>query len=138
MATIGLAGWIRWLLIVPVCILGWYLVFTLGFALLGVLLKMCPEEHITSGTCGAPWYANAKDALIIALAGLSAFIVVFIAYMLAPSHKTKVALITFLLGAAAATYVVVDTGSWIEYIAAITSGLLATMIIFKRNKKIPA
>ncbi len=138
MATIGLAGWIRWLLIIPVCILCWYLVFTLGFGLLGVLLKMCPEEHITSGTCGAPWYANAKDALIIALAGLSAFVVVFTAYMLAPSHKTTVALITFLLGSAAATYVVVDTGSWTEYIAAIIAGLLTTIIILKRNRKIPA
>lgn len=124
---------IRWLLILPVSILGWYLVFIIGMGLLGVIEKLCSEEQMISGRCTAYWYTNAKDALIILLAGLSAVIVVLVSYFLAPAHRSTTAIVAFLIGAAVATYVVIDTGSWFEYAAAITGGLLTTFLVSRRR-----
>ena len=124
---------IRWVLILPVSIVSWYLVFTIGMALLGVAANLCSEKLMINGSCSAPWYTTAKDVLIIVLAGLSAVNVVLAAYLVAPAHKTSAAIVAFIIGAAAATYVVIDTGSWLEYGAAITGGLLTTLLVARRN-----
>lgn len=125
--------WIRWLLIVPASIVCWYLVFTVGMGLLGAVQFFCAEEDMISGRCLAPWYTNVKEAGIIFLAGMSAVIVVFVAYFVAPIRKITTAIVAFLIGSAAATYVVIATGSWFEYVAAITGGLLAAFSVYRRS-----
>ena len=124
---------LRWLLIIPVSVLGWYLVFVSGMGSLGLIEKLCADEQMISGRCIAPWYVNLKEAGIIFLAGLSAIIVVLVAYHLAPARKRTTAIIAFLIGSAAATYVVIDTGSWFEYAAAITGGLLTTLLVTRKK-----
>ena len=124
---------LRWLLIVPVSVLGWYLVFVSGMGALGLLEYLCADEQMISGRCIASWYVNVKEAVIIFLAGLSAIIVVLAAYYLAPTRKTTTAIVAFLLGSAAATYVVINTDSWFEYAAAITGGFLTTVLVSRKQ-----
>lgn len=124
---------IRWLLIVPVSIMSWYLMFTIGMELLGAAQRFCSEDEMLNGRCVAPWYANTKDTIIVILAGLSAVIVVFVAYHLAPVRKDTTAIAACLLGSAAATYVLIQTGSLAEYIAAITGGILTTLFVSRRE-----
>ena len=126
-------SWIRWLLIVPACILGWYLLFTIGMGLLGAVQFFCAEEDMINGRCLAPWYTDVKEAGIIFLAGMSAVTVVFAAYFVAPTRKTTTAIVAFLIGSAAATYVVITTDSWFEYAAAIVGGLMAAFSVYSRG-----
>ena len=128
---------IRWLL-VPAAALGvWYAGMALALVALGVLGALCPEELIVSGLCTASWYGPAVDSLVILTAGVVAFGMILATTAVAPSHQPLVAVITFVCGAAFATFVVSTSfdGMLGPFASAATGGTAALVILRRRMRR---
>jgi hypothetical protein len=96
---------IRWVLVPPSAIFGFYLAFFGSLYLLGFIGKFCPEESIISETCMARWYLRAENAMFSFGAALAAIFVVLFPSLLAPNYRFKVAVVAYLLGALAALWI---------------------------------
>ncbi len=126
---------IRWLLIVPACIFVWYFAFVLSLFAYDFAGSFCHEEKIISGFCTAAWFRATESILIVLFSGLSAALVVFIAYLVAPSHKNKIAVSALVIGAIVATYMAFQTEVWAGYVAALASGFLSVCWVLRIGRR---
>jgi len=120
---------IRWLLIFPICILGWYLAFYLGLLAHGLVWSLCPADQIISGSCVAPWFRVAENSLFVLFTGVSAIFVISLAYLIAPSHKKNTAITALVLGSLVATFMLFKTGAWAGYFSALVCGILSVWMV---------
>ncbi len=95
---------IRWVLVPPSALFGFYLAFFGSLYLLGLMERFCPEEEIISETCMAQWYLLAENAMISFGAALAAVFVVLFPSLLAPNYRFRVAVMAYCLGALAAVW----------------------------------
>ncbi len=117
--------WFRWFAVVPSAILAWYAAFISGLFLVFALGIICPPEDIISGHhCGAWWYSYADRTVIIFSVGLSGFLVVVCATFVSPSHRIRVAWVSYFSGLLVAIYFVLQTSAIGEFFAATLAGLL--------------
>ncbi|MEZ6004003.1 MAG: hypothetical protein R3F33_07425 [Planctomycetota bacterium] len=125
---------LRWILVIPVGFVAWFVVLFAGLFALAILGWFCPEEELVSGTCTAHWYLAAEDAWIAACAGISAIAVVALPILVAPSHRAWVATAAFLVGAACVVWFWVDGGleEWPPAVAALLAGVVTLAWILRR------
>ena len=133
------AHMVRWILVVPSVLFSFYLCVLLALAIHIAAESFCPEHLIVSEICTADYMGQVKEALLLLAPALAATLMLGSAYICAPSHKWKLAAITFLLGSAAALYYAFDSGYW--YTLALTEFTSAATLYFlyrhSRNEKAP-
>lgn len=114
---------------VPVAILAWYAVFLFGMGLILGIWSLCPPEDVISGGCVAWWAPYAERAAFIFCAGLAAFLVVFSSAMVAPSHRDKVARVSFGVGLLVAIFIMLPLAMLLELVAATIAGLFGIRFV---------
>ena len=127
-ATIAL---LRWVAVIPAGLLGWYIAFLAGFALLSAATNLCPAESMVSGACIASWFRYAEALIFCMSAALAAFLVVVLPVFVAPRWKSAVAWVAFVAGLIVAVYFVVYTVALVAFVSAVVAGLLSVMGVVK-------
>jgi hypothetical protein len=113
---------VRWLLVLPFGVAGWYLGMLAGFLIYKTGESTCPTEYIVSGSCTAPW-SHAVYLFALAFgAGLAGTAVVILPSFIAPEKRIWVAGVALILGSVAATYMLITTEAWLPYAAALICG----------------
>ena len=126
---------LRWLAIIPACILSWYVALFVGIYLHGMIDTFCPPQLIVSGFCTASWYPAVGRIVICLGVALSAFLVVVTAALIAPAHRVLISRIALVVGAVIAAWMALETGSYIEFVSAFLSGFLATLIVVAVSRR---
>jgi len=131
---------VRWILVIPAAIAGWYLAFILGMLSVVALDALCPPEMMISGACMASWYPPAVDLLIIISTGLSAVLAIVGAYMVTPEAQRKMAIAytTYSVGALTAGLWAFELNSWAEFSCAVALGLMAILFLKQRASYVAA
>lgn len=127
---------LRWMAIFPGIYVSWHLSLIVGMALLAIAEAFCPEDQMVSGLCVAPWFFWVEDAIFLFCAALAAALVVASAALIAPAHRVRVAWVTFIGGCLVAGYLGWSTGAFKELAAAVASGLVTTLVIARREKRV--
>jgi hypothetical protein len=86
---------LRWLLVLPVAVIGWYLGLIVALLLHATGEHLCPAEEIVSGYCTAPWMAYVDDFALVLGSLLCGALVVVFPTLVAPLHRGTVAVIAF-------------------------------------------
>lgn len=126
---------IRWLLVLPMAVLGWILAFTGALAAHSLIDTFCPEQYKVSNTCSWEWATLATDVLIIVGAFISAVLFVSFATLTAPDHKNRVAIAASLTGLSSAIWAYSQTDALSAFIGACSGGLLTLAIILKQHSR---
>jgi hypothetical protein len=114
----------RWFLVLPTAVAAWYLALLIGIGLILGLEQLCPADQMVSGQCTATWYDHASYAAICFGAALAAALILGGCTIVAPSHRTWIAGITFVLGVLVAIIFAMETHFYLALAAAIVSGIL--------------
>jgi len=128
---------LRWLLIVPMAVAGWFIAFAAGIQLLGLVDYFCPADLQVSGTCQHPAANLFEDFLLVAAAAASAVLVLVSATMTAPSYKPQVAAATLILGLAVAAWAFLETGALGAFIGACVAGSITFWRLLHHNRERP-
>ena len=128
-----LSSVVRWILVVPGAVVGWYFALVVSALLFGFLVAPCmssdgPQPYF----CEAAWYP--REALFHGMsffgAGLSAILVVTVSALMAPSHRTGVAWIAVGIGATVAIVLTYGTDELLaETLFAIACGGIAAVVV---------
>jgi hypothetical protein len=124
---------IRWILVVPSAIVGWFSALFLGMALVSVADYCCPPELVLSGACTATWYSNVVDALVVFGASISAVLAILCGVLMAPGQRKMVARVVFATGLAFALYATILTSAWSAFSSAGIAGFITTMLVQRAN-----
>ncbi len=133
---------LRFILIIPVAILVWFLILYFGILVGGSAIELgtdlyCPGG-LDSDSCELSWRRYAIEVVIATFAGISAVAVVLTAGLIAPLRKFEVCFTTFLVGTGIATYFASLDDSFIyAWIASLTAGAATTLIVKRRWSKTP-
>jgi hypothetical protein len=122
---------LRFALIVPAAIIGWYMGLMLGIAIYELGEITCPPEYVVSGACSAPWIPVIKNLAMAIGSGMAATLIVLFAYALAPIHKKNTALIALIVGAIVATVMVVFAREWIAFLFALSGGVITYLRLMR-------
>jgi hypothetical protein len=122
---------LRWLLVLPAALAGWWAALLLGFALLALGDSQCPAEERMSNACLAPWYAGFERAVYIVCAAIAAALVVLLPALTAPAHRRRVGWIACGWGAITALWLGANTGAHLEALVALFAGLAAAIVVHR-------
>jgi hypothetical protein len=125
---------LRWIAVVPAGLLGWYIGFLTGVALLSAAINLCPAESMVSGACIAPWFRYAEALIFCVSVALAAFLVVALPALVAPRWRLGVAWAAFGVGLIVAVYLVVYTATLLEFVSAVIAGLLGVVGVVKLER----
>ena len=125
----------RWIAVVPAGVLGWYIGFLAGLALLAGATSLCPTESLVSGACIAPWFRYAEAAIICVGVALAAFLVIVLPVIVAPRWRSAVAWVAFAAGLIIAVYFVAYTAAVLEFVSAVVAGLLSVVGVLKGRRR---
>jgi hypothetical protein len=124
---------LRWLLTVPVAILGWYAGIIVAISIYKSNEWLCPTQHLVSGMCYAPWSSFIEELAIAGGSIISATLVVLLPSLAAPSRKIPTALTAYIFGAFFSIYWLfhgfLAPAAW-----AITGGSITLWLIFRYNR----
>jgi hypothetical protein len=121
---------VRWLLVVPVAIAAWYLVFVAGIFAHGFLEEvLCPPDEMISGMCTNPRVRVVLTVLVHAFAGFSAVAVELAVVGMAPSSREATTWIAFAVGAVVAVAFGFAAQTYGEAATAVIAGVIAAVII---------
>jgi hypothetical protein len=127
-----LSSVIRWLLLVPCAVAAWYFAVVVSVVLREIVVGRClGSDAPLPEYCQASWFPLKflDYALLFLGVGLSAVVVVVVAAVVAPSHKSHVAWVALGAGAILATVMGYSTGAVAEAAVAIASGVLAAVVM---------
>jgi hypothetical protein len=116
---------VRWLLVPVSALAAWGASLFLGTVLLDGATRLCPDAEMVSGLCIAPWWRYAETGVICLSAAVAAALIVVASSLTAPSHRSVVAVVVFVLGCAFAVFLAVAGGTYIALPAAGIAGGLA-------------
>lgn len=88
----------RWLLVIPVGVIGWYIGLFVAILVHTAGEYLCPVEEIVSGFCTAPWMAHVDDVALALGSILCGILAVLFPTLLAPSHRGAVAAVAYASG----------------------------------------
>jgi hypothetical protein len=123
---------VRWILVVPSAVVAWYFAVLVSGLLFGLIVAPCmdsddPQPYF----CEAAWYP--RQALFRGIyffgAGLSAFLVVVVSALMAPSHRTAVAWTAVGTGAAVASAMTYGTDLFVVAVFAIACGAITAVAV---------
>lgn len=95
---------IRWLLIIPVAILGWCVGALAGMTILQFNELLCPDEYFYDEMCHAPWSSFVYEFAWVFGIVTAACLVVLLPTLTAPFHRRQVAIIAYITGLEFAIY----------------------------------
>lgn len=124
---VGRLEWIRWLLTLPMAVVGWYIAIIVGMLLLSVAESFCPPEAMVSGACTASWFPTVSRLVFCLATGLAAALVVLLPTLVAPRGRRRVAWIAFGLGLFAALLMAGAVKAYAEFASAVFAGTLAAL-----------
>lgn len=119
---------------VPAGLLGWYIGFFVGVALLSAAINLCPAESMVSGICTAPWFRYAEALIFCVSVALAACLVVALPALVAPRGRLAVACAAFVVGLIVAVYLLVYTATLLEFVSAVVAGLVSIMGVVKLER----
>ena len=120
---------IRWLAVLPAAVVGWFVALVIGLIVHSGIESLCPRDQMDSGMCVAPWFPYASDAVSAFGAGLAAVLVITLAVLAAPAHRIVVMRTAFVAGLLVAIYMLWQTSAIVEFVAAISCGLLTVCVL---------
>lgn len=123
---------IRWVMVIPAAVIGWWLAISFGLLLTSVPGYFCPPELTESGVCMTPWYGPVMSGIMIFAAALSAVMTLLFAVLVAPNKRDLVAKAVFVAGSIYATYFAFSISAWAEYVGAIMFGLVTLLFLTKK------
>ena len=125
---------IRWLM-VPVAALGaWGASLFFGLLLHDIATRLCPESQMVSGACVAPWWPYADAVVLIVAAGVAAPFIVGACALTAPTHRSHVALVVYVIGAVWAVILAVAGAAYAALPSACAGGALAVWWVRMRYR----
>jgi hypothetical protein len=117
----------RWISLAPCVVASWMLVLVFFAYSYKRLTSDCNSASLPK--CSEAWYLVLEKYLPAVGTAVSAFVVVAIAYAVAPSGKVTSALLTFLVGSAIAAYIGLRGFFSLEAVSAIGAGLITTVVL---------
>lgn len=112
---VPLAAWAAWAITVAA---------TVG--LYSVVETFCPVDQMVSGMCVAPWFRRAAQAVFWTGSALAAVLIPIACTVVAPAHRRRVALVTFVVGALVALAMAIAATAYLELATALVVGALVT------------
>lgn len=112
---------LRWLLVIPVAVIGWYIGLIVAILIHMAGEHLCPAEEIVSGFCTAPWMAYVDDFAQALGSLLCGVLVVLFPTLLAPSHRGTVAAVAYASGLILSASFLMH-GIWVPVVWAALSG----------------
>lgn len=125
---------LRWLAVLPAAYAGWVVALVLGMCLHSFAEMFCSPNEVDSGMCVASWFPYAVKIIFCFCSALAASLVVIFATVVAPSHRSFVARVTFIIGAIVAVYMGTQTSAYFELAAALLAGFVVTWWLNRRFK----
>ena len=119
----------RWILLPFVSIAAWCVALIIGLVILSIAESFCPEDQQVSGMCVAPWWEPVETCILCFSAGLSAFLVVTTAFVVAPAARKGIAWSAFGLGGTIALIFGMETSAWGMLASAIATGFLTACVL---------
>lgn len=130
--------WLRWALLLPAALVGWYAALIAGMLLLAFAESLCPPEDVVSGACMAPWFDGVSRGVICLGAALAGALVVLLPTLVAPRARREVAVVAFALGLLAALAMGIAAGAYAELASATIAGaLMATWLARRYGRGLP-
>ena len=78
---------IRWILVIPSAVVGWYIALFIGLILYAAVDLFCLPEHMVSGSCQAPWHEPVFNGLVVYVSCLSTVFVLVLSVIVAPKKE---------------------------------------------------
>jgi hypothetical protein len=104
--------------------LAWAVAVLIGAELVALAEHMCPKEAMVSEMCTANWYGPAFDAIMSFSTAVAAGLILLLCTLIAPASHERVARLTFLIGAIAATFMAVAAHAIMPLVSALVVGAL--------------
>lgn len=124
--------WLRWLLVLPAAMAGWYLALVTGLLLHAGAEALCPPADQVSGLCIAGWFQTVEECLLVLTAALAATLVVLLPALTSPKQRHRVGLIAFIAGTMLALVIGWQAWSlWVPITTAILAGLLTLRWVWR-------
>lgn len=118
-----MAGWVRWLLVLPAAWLSWVVALLTGLGFHWIAEAFCPPAQMISDLCVAPWFDVVERAIICGGAGLAAILITVSCTLIAPSHRRVVVAVTLVAGCAVAAWMAFQLDAHLELGAVVVAGL---------------
>lgn len=128
----------RWFVLPFACIAAWYVAFFIGLVILSIAESFCPEDQQVSGMCVAPWWKPVETCIFCFSTGLSAFLVIVTAYLVAPTARVEVAWLAFGIGAMTAIFFaagVMEMAVLWMCASAIVTGFLTALVLTRFSNR---
>jgi hypothetical protein len=120
---------IRWALVPLAALAAWGTALVIGLILHDTATGLCPESYMVSGACFAPWTPFADAVVLVISAAIAAVLVVLATSYTAPSHRPRVAVAVYVLGAAWALVMAVAGAAYLALPAAGIAGAWAVWLV---------
>ncbi len=131
----------RWTLAVVLSpAVAYLLAFTVAAVLVATLTRFCPANLLVSGHCTAGWYPVAELIAFAVAVAIGAMVFVLLPFLLAPSHKARVASLALALGVAFTSWFTWQVG-WsfvVPYATGVLAGSAATWLLVRRISRAAA
>jgi hypothetical protein len=129
---------LRWLLVVPAALAGWWIALLIGMLMLAIGDSQCAAEDRLSNACIAAWYPPFERAVYVSCAALAAALVVLLPALAAPAHRRRVAWCAFAWGGGTAAWLGISAGAHLELLAALASGLATAVLVHRYRIRVIA
>ena len=107
-----LVNGVRWFLLIPVALLGYYAALVSGMAVLALAESFCPPDAIVSGMCVADYMRSIERVSFVVFPGIAAALVVLLPALVAPSRKVAVAFAFLTIGSVIAIVLGTSLQEW--------------------------
>ena len=124
---------LRWALVPVAALVSWAVSLFVGILLHDVATRLCPESEMVSGACVAPWWPIADAVVLVLSAAFAAALIVVACSLTAPSHRSRVAVVVYVLGAIWAVVMAIAGAAYLALPAAGIAGWLAVVWIRKKR-----
>jgi len=119
---------VRWALVPLAALAAWGVSLVIGLILHDISSRWCPESYMVSGACFAPWTPVADAVVLVMSAAIAAALVVLATCYTAPSHRPRVAVVVYVLGAA---WAVVMAIAGVAYVALPAAGIAGAWAVWR-------
>ena len=127
---------VRWLLVVPAGVAGWYLVFFLSLFLFSLVDQACPPTPQKNSACMFGPDLTMQEVVIIIGASVSAIPVVLFSALTAPCHKKVICWVAYSAGLIVAYWFYSNNPPFLpHFLGAATCGLLAAVLFHRREDR---
>jgi hypothetical protein len=106
-SDVRIAHTIRWALVPVAAVVAWAAALFVGLLLHDWATRLCPEFQIVSGACVAPWWPYADASVLCVSAAFAAASIVIACSLTAPSHRGRVAVAVYIIGAVWAVFLAI-------------------------------